>query len=52
MKKQLQELGQKRAAAIKEHLVEKFGVDKSRLLVCTTEIETKKSTKPRVEIRM
>ena len=52
MKKQLQELGQKRAAAIKKHLVEKFGVDKSRLLVCTTEIETKKSTKPRVEIRM
>ena len=52
MKKQLKELGQKRAATIKEHLVEKYGVDESRLLVCTTEIETKKSAKPRVEIRM
>ena len=51
-KKKLRELGQDRAAAIKEYLVEKFGVDGSRLLVCTTEIETKKSAKPRVEIRM
>ncbi len=52
MKEQLKQLGQERAAAIKEYLIEKFGVDGSRLLVCSTEIETKKSAKPRVEIRM
>lgn len=51
-KKKLQELGQKRANRIKEYLQEKFGVDGSRLLICTTEIEKKKSAKPRVEIRM
>jgi len=52
MEKQLKELGQERAAAIKAYLVEKFGVDESRLLICTTEIDKKKSAKPQVEIRM
>jgi len=50
--KQLKELGQQRAARIKEYLEDKFGVDGSRLLICTTEIEKKKSAKPQVEIRM
>jgi len=48
----LRKLGQERAARIKEYLQDKFGVDGSRLLICTTEIEKKKSAKPRVEIRM
>ena len=48
----LMELGQKRAQNVKEHLVEQYGCDKDRLLICTTRIEKDASAKPRVDIRM
>jgi hypothetical protein len=51
-RKKLNKLGQKRAQAIKNHLVEKYSVDQDRLLICITDIETKKSAKPRVDIQM
>ena len=51
-RKQLKELGQQRAQQIKKHLVEQYGCDKDRLLICITQIEQKPSAKPRVDIRM
>ncbi len=51
-RKRLMELGQKRARNIKQCLVEKYGCDKDRLLICITRIEEKKSAKPRVDIQM
>ena len=48
----LMELGQKRAEKVKECLVEQYGCDRDRLLICTTRIEKDASTKPRVDIRM
>ncbi|RUM40156.1 MAG: hypothetical protein DSY57_00140 [Desulfobulbus sp.] len=51
-RKRLMELGQKRAQNVKEHLVEQYGCDRDRLLICTTEIDKNISAKPRVDIRM
>jgi len=51
-RKRLMELGQKRAQNVKEHLVEQYGCDRDRLLICTTGIEKDTSAKPRVDIRM
>ncbi len=51
-RKRLMELGQKRARNVKKWLVEKYGCDRDRLLICTTEIDKDTSAKPRVDIRM
>ena len=51
-REQLKELGQQRAQQIKKHLVEQYGCDKDRLLICITQIEQEPSAKPRVDIRM
>ncbi len=51
-REKLKALGQERAANIKEYLIGNYGIDKDRLLVCITKIETKKSAKPRVDIQM
>ena len=48
----LMELGQKRAQDVKKCLVEQYGCDKDRLLICTTRIEKDASAKPQVDIRM
>ncbi|HHD56458.1 MAG TPA: DUF748 domain-containing protein [Desulfobulbaceae bacterium] len=48
----LMELGQKRARNVKKWLVEQYGCDRDRLLICTTRIEKDTSAKPRVDIRM
>jgi hypothetical protein len=51
-RKKLMELGQRRAQKIKDELIEKYSIDKDRLLICVTEVEEKKSAKPRVDIQM
>ncbi len=51
-REQLMALGQERAANIKEYLIRNYGIDKDRLLICTTRIEVEKSAKPRVDIQM
>jgi len=51
-RKKLMELGQKRAQSIKDYLINNYNIDQDRLLISTTQIETEKSTKPRVEIQM
>ncbi len=51
-RKKLRKLGQRRAENIKEHLMSNYSIDKDRLLICVTRIESKKSAKPRVDIRM
>ncbi len=48
----LSALGQKRAQNLKKTLVEQYGCDKDRLLICTTKIEKDTSAKPRVDIQM
>jgi len=45
-------LGQKRAQAIKEALERNYQIDKDRLLITTTMIETKSNAQPRVDISM
>ncbi|MCF6186126.1 MAG: DUF748 domain-containing protein [Desulfobulbaceae bacterium] len=51
-REKLMALGQERANNIKEYLIRNYGIDKDRLLICITKIETEKSAKPRVDIRM
>ena len=51
-RKKLMKLGQQRARKIKDELIEKYNIDKDRLLICVTEIEEKKAAKPRVDIQM
>jgi len=51
-REKLMALGQERAANIKKYLIRNYGIDKDRLLICITKIETKKSAKPRVDIQM
>jgi len=51
-KEKLMKLGQERALKIKDYLMQNYSIDKDRLLICITEIETKKSARPRVEIHM
>lgn len=51
-RKKLMKLGQRRAQKIKDVLREKYSIDKDRLLICVTEVEEKKSAKPRVDIQM
>ncbi|NOQ46727.1 MAG: DUF748 domain-containing protein [Desulfobulbaceae bacterium] len=51
-KKKLMKLGQERAQNIKDYLIRNYSIDKDRLLICITGIETEKSAKPRVDIQM
>jgi len=51
-REKLMTLGQERAVNIKKYLIRNYGIDKDRLLICITKIETKKSAKPRVDIQM
>jgi len=51
-KEKLMQLGQERAQNIKDHLIQNYSIDKDRLLICITGIETEKSAKPRVDIQM
>lgn len=48
----LDELGQQRGIAIQEHLVATYAVDKGRLLICETLIETKKETVPALLLQL
>jgi hypothetical protein len=41
-------LGQQRGAAVKQYLIDKYGIDSSRLLICNTMIETEKDSQPAV----
>lgn len=40
-KKELEELGQTRAKVVRDHLINEYGVDEERLLLCITTIERK-----------
>jgi len=51
-KEKLMQLGQERAQNIKDYLIQNYSIDKDRLLICITGIETEKSAKPRVDIQM
>lgn len=46
------ELGQKRAKAVQQYLVQQFGIDKARLLICDTLIETSKKKVPEVMLNL
>ncbi len=48
----LLELGQQRAEAVQSHLENKYGIDKDRLLICDTEIDTKKKALPAVLLQL
>ncbi len=48
----LMELGQQRAAAVKEHLISRYESDESRLLICDTLIDEKKNAVPAVLLHM
>jgi outer membrane protein OmpA-like peptidoglycan-associated protein len=51
-KEKLMQLGQERAQSIKDYMIQKFMIDKNRLLICITDIGTDKAVKPRVNIQM
>lgn len=44
-KKELEELGQARAHAVREHLINEYGVNEERLLLCITTLEKKGESK-------
>lgn len=46
------ELGQRRSEAVQSYLVSTYGIDKSRLLICDTLIETGKNAKPLVMLNL
>ena len=48
----LTELASSRAFAIKDLLIEKYGIEEKRLLGCRPEIDAKPEARPRVEISM
>lgn len=48
----LMELGQQRSEAVQSYLVSTYGVEKSRLLICDTLIETDKDAKPLVMLNL
>ncbi len=48
----LKELASTRAYAIKDLLISKYGIDASRLLACSPDIDSAVEAKPRVEISM
>lgn len=48
----LTELASARAFAVKDLLIEKYGIEKKRLLGCRPEIDEKPEARPRVEISM
>jgi hypothetical protein len=51
-REKLVELGQQRAGVVRAHLVETYGVDEDRLLICDTAIETAKDVVPSVLIQL
>ena len=51
-RKKLMRLGQERAENIRDYLVNEYGIDQDRLLICITRIEMEKDAKPRVDIQM
>lgn len=51
-REKLMQLGQERAGKVKEYLINNYAIDKDRLLICLTRIETQKTAKSRVDIRM
>ncbi|MBE0585801.1 MAG: DUF748 domain-containing protein [Desulfofustis sp.] len=48
----LVELGQLRAGAVRDHLVESKGIEPGRLLICETRIEKEKQAQPAVLLQM
>jgi len=46
------ELGQQRSEAVQSYLISTYGVEKSRLLICDTLIETDKDAKPLVMLNL
>lgn len=51
-REKLMQLGQRRAQSIKDYLIQNYTIDKDRLLISITRIETEKTVKPRVDIQM
>jgi hypothetical protein len=51
-REQLVELGQRRAAAVRDYLVETGGIQRDRLLICETRIITKQDAQPAVLLQM
>ena len=51
-REKLLELGQQRSEAVQSYVVSTYGVDKSRLLICDTLIETDKDAKPLVMLNL
>ena len=49
---QLDQLGQDRAHAVKDHLVENYAIDRGRLLICDTFIGKEKKTTPAVLLQL
>ncbi len=49
---QLLQLGQRRGEAIRDYLVDKHGLDRTRLLICDTRIEQEKDSVPRVLLQL
>ena len=47
---QLQTLARQRSAAVKEHLVEKHGIEPDRLFLCHPEVDTDEEGKPRADL--
>ncbi|WP_457577355.1 DUF748 domain-containing protein [Desulfomarina sp.] len=45
-------LGEQRAAAVQNYLVKTFGVEKSRLLICDTKIDTDREAVPKVLLQL
>jgi len=41
-------LGEQRATAVQDYLIKTFGVEKSRLLICDTKIDTDREAVPKV----
>jgi len=52
LRAQLVELGQQRAKAVQSFLASEYNIDQNRLLICDTEIATKKSTVPAVLLQL
>ncbi len=52
VRNKLLELGQQRAEAVQSHLENAYGIDKDRLLICDTKIDTKKNALPAVLLQL
>ncbi|MCB2218608.1 MAG: DUF748 domain-containing protein [Desulfobulbaceae bacterium] len=51
-REQLAELGQRRAAAVRDYLVENTGIKRDRLLICETRITAEQDAQPAVLLQM